>query len=212
MGRRGSSHSERSMVPQLATAPKFLEGARHQRVDVILRGRYMLPDRSEYPCQSVSMSPGDVIVKAPMRGQVGDRVVIYFEQVGRVEGIIAGIFETGFDLAMTVPALKREKLADQLTWLTNRQSLGMREDRRHERIEPVFNRSTLRLGEREIPVKLIDISLSGAAMTCAHKPELGASVVIGSTPAKVVRIFPEGVAVEFLREFDPAVFSEKTKL
>lgn len=172
----------------------------------------MLPDRSEYPCQTIDMSPGGVCVHAPVKGEVGDRIVIYLDQVGRVEGVISRLIDTGFALAMTVPALKREKLADQLTWLTNRQSLGMREDRRHERIEPVHKRSTLHVGKREIPVKLIDISLSGAAMNCDFKAAIGTPVVIGATPAKIVRVFEGGVAVEFEREFDPESFSDKAKL
>jgi hypothetical protein len=200
------------MVAQPILASKPLERRRHQRVPVILRGRYMLPDRSEYPCQAINMSPGGVAVHAPVKGELGDRIVIYFDQVGRVEGVISRLFDTGFALAMTVPALKREKLADQLTWLTNRQSLGMREDRRHERIEPLHKRSTLHVSGREIPVKLIDISLSGAAMSCDYKAAIGTPVVIGETPAKIVRVFEGGVAVEFSREFDPETFSDKTKL
>ncbi|MFZ0374829.1 MAG: PilZ domain-containing protein, partial [Xanthobacteraceae bacterium] len=31
---------------------------RHQRVKVNLLGRYMLPDRREFPCQVINMSPG----------------------------------------------------------------------------------------------------------------------------------------------------------
>lgn len=189
-----------------------MERRRHQRVPVVLRGRYMLPDRSEYPCQAIDMSPGGVAVHAPVKGQIGDRVVIYFDQVGRVEGVISRLLDTGFALTMTVPPLKREKLADQLTWLTNRQSLGMREDRRHERIEPLNKRAILHIQGRELPVKLIDISLSGAAFLCDYKASIGAPVTIGSTPAKIVRVFEGGLAVEFEREFDPESFSDKTRL
>ena len=44
---------------------------------------------------------------------------------------------------MKLPPLKREKFADQLTWLANRQALGMPEDRRHERIVPRTPNTTL---------------------------------------------------------------------
>lgn len=200
------------MVAQPVLAQKPMERRRHQRVPIILRGRYMLPDRSEYPCQTIDMSPGGVAVHAPVQGQVGDRIVMYLDQVGRVEGVIARLLETGFALAMTVPHMKREKLADQLTWLTNRQSLGMREDRRHDRIEPVHKRTTLSIGTREIPVKLIDISLSDAALACDVKTTISTPVVVGGTRAKVVRVFDGGIAVEFERLFDPETFSEATKL
>jgi hypothetical protein len=179
---------------------------------VTLRGRYMLPDRSEYPCQTIDMSPGGVALHAPVQGDMGDRIVVYFDQLGRVEGVISRLLETGFALSVSAPALKREKLADQLTWLTNRQSLGMREDRRHERIEPVHKRSTLTIDGRVLSVRLVDISLSGAAMAVDVKAPIGTPVTIGDTPAKIVRVYEGGVAVEFMRPFDPMNFSDRTKL
>jgi hypothetical protein len=201
------------MLAQSLSAKQPLERRRHQRVRVALLGRYMLPDRSEYPCQTIDMSPGGLALYAPVKGSVGDRVIVYLDTLGRVEGLIARTSETGFAMSINAPHLKREKLADKLTWLANRQELGMKEDRRHERIEPVNKRSTLYLNDgREIPVKLIDISLSGAAMATDFRAPIGTPVTIGSTPAKIVRLFDAGVAVEFNRIFDPETFSAQTKL
>ena len=39
--------------------PSTEERRRFQRVKVHLLGRYMLPDRREFPCQIINMSPGD---------------------------------------------------------------------------------------------------------------------------------------------------------
>lgn len=200
------------MLAHTLPAQKTVERRRHQRVPVTLRGRYMLPDRSEYPCQTIDMSPGGVALHAPVQGEMGDRIVVYFDQLGRVEGVISRLLETGFALSVSAPPLKREKLADQLTWLTNRQSLGMREDRRHERIEPVHKRSTLTVDGRVLSVRLVDISLSGAAMAVDLKAPIGTPVTIGDTPAKIVRVYEGGVAVEFARPFDPMNFSDRTKL
>ncbi len=201
------------MIPNPIAATKPLERRRHQRVRVSLIGRYMLPDRREFPCQTIDMSPGGLAVHAPVKGQVGERVVIYLDQIGRVEGAIARLLETGFAISMTVPPLKREKLADQLTWLANRHALGMKEDRRHERIEPVHKRTTLHLADgRELHVKLIDISLSGAAMQVDYRAPIGTPVTIGETPARIVRVFEGGVAVEFVRPFEESAFSERTRL
>ena len=41
---------------------------RFQRVKVSILGRYMLADRREFPCQGLSMSPGDAVVIAPVPG------------------------------------------------------------------------------------------------------------------------------------------------
>lgn len=192
---------------------KPMERRRHQRVRLSLIGRYMLSDRREFPCQTIDMSPGGLAMHAPVKGAVGERVVIYLDQIGRVEGVVARHTETGFAISMSVPVLKREKLADQLTWLANRHALGMKEDRRHERIEPVHKRTSLHLADgRELLVKLLDISLSGASMQVDYRAPIGTPVTIGETPARIVRVFDGGVAVEFLRAFDAEVFNERTRL
>ncbi len=101
-----------------------------------------------------------------------------------------------------MPLLKRERLADQLTWLGNRHVLGMPEDRRHERVPPRNPRAVLRLPDgRDYPVRLIDVSISGAAFTGEVNPPVGTPVTLGTTPAHVVRGFNGGTAVEFARPF-----------
>ena len=173
----------------------------------------MLASRDEYPCQTLNMSPGGVALIVPVQGAVGERVICYLDQLGRVEGTIARLFDHGFAMQINVPLSKREKLADQLTWLANRHALGMPEDRRHERIIPRNTRSTLILADgRESAVKLIDVSMSGAAMVSNLKPPIGTPVTIGQTAAHVVRLFDDGFAVEFSRTFPAEEFGEEIKL
>lgn len=174
------------------------ERRRHQRVAVALLGRYMLSDRQEYPCQSIDMSPGGLAVVAPVLGAIGERVVCYLEQIGRVEGLVTRQYQHGFALGYNVPLIKREKWADQLTWLANRQALGMPEDRRHGRITPKQLRTTMVLPDgTTLAVRLLDISISGAAIISDLRPALGSGITLGSTTGKVVRAFGNGVGVQF---------------
>ena len=197
----------------LKVEPQPLERRRHQRVKVAILGRYMLANRQEFPCQTINMSPGGVALVVPVQGALRERVICYFDQLGRVEGVVARLFDNGFALQVTVPLLKREKLADQLTWLANRHALGMPEDRRHERIVPRNPRSTLVMADgREFLVKLIDISLSGAAMTSDARPAIGTPVTVGRTAAHVVRVFANGFAVEFARQFAVDGFGDHIQL
>ncbi len=192
---------------------KIQERRRHQRVKVVLPGRYMLEDRREYHCRTVDISPGGVAFAGLAKGRIGERVVAYLAQIGRVEGTIARHFDEGFAIQMRLPVLKREKLADQLTWLANRQALGMAEDRRHERITPRHAHATLKMPDgHEYLAKLIDISVSGAALSVAAKPPIGSSVVVGETEAQIVRHFEGGIAVEFNRPFPDDAFDENVKL
>jgi hypothetical protein len=105
---------------------------------------------------------------------------------------------------------KREKLAAQLTWLANKHELGLPEDRRHDRLTPrqINTEITLEDGRR-YACRLMDLSLSGAAVDIDIRPPLGTILRLGNMRGKVVRHFMEGVALEFdtvqsretLREF-----------
>jgi c-di-GMP-binding flagellar brake protein YcgR len=177
-----------------------MERRRHQRVDVQVMGRYMLESRREYPCQTVNISPGGLAILAPVMGNLGERVVIYLDQLGRVEGTVIRQFQNGFAIAFSATVRKRDKLASQLTWLANRQLLGLPEDRRHDRVQPRIPRTIITLDDgQQVVARLIDISTSGAGVSTDLKLAMDQRIVVGKLPAKVVRVFEGGVAVEFGR-------------
>jgi hypothetical protein len=180
--------------------PLSQERRRFQRVRVNLLGRYMLADRREFPCQVSNMSPGGMALIAPVSGQPGERVIAYVDHVGRLEGHIARLFQNGFAMTISATLRKRDKLAAQLTWLANRQVLGLPEDRRHGRITPRNPAARLILPNGvNIAVRVVDISQSGAAIATDQRPEIGAPVTIGKTPGRVVRHLEDGFAIEFIR-------------
>lgn len=172
---------------------------RFQRVKVSLLGRYMLSDRREFPCQVLEMSPGDAVVIAPISGGAGERVIAYIDHLGRIEGDITDVVDGGFKMDIVATPRKRDKMAAQLTWLANKDLLNLPEDRRHERVVPDNRHSTVVLDDgRRYNCKIIDISLSGAAIELAVRPAMGTPVTLGRMRARVVRHFGDGVAVEFV--------------
>ncbi|TDR93727.1 PilZ domain-containing protein [Enterovirga rhinocerotis] len=184
--------------------PRKLERRRHQRVPIALLGRYMLADRQEYPCQTIDMSPGGAHVAGPVKGEIGERVIAYLEHIGRLEGEITRHTEQGFAFSIAAAMRKRDKIASQLTWLANRQDLGLPEDRRHERVAPRLTSTVVRLESgRELGARIIDVSLSGAGLALEQKLPLGTPVTVGNTPAIVVRHFKGGIAVEFRLMLSP---------
>jgi hypothetical protein len=211
--REFKEHAEMGALAWSIVEPAPLERRRHQRVKVRLVGRFMRSDRLEFDCESIDASPGGIAFASEAGVQPGERIVAYLNQIGRIEGKVARTFASGFAVQMTLLPAKREKLADQLTWLANRQSLGLPEDRRHERIAPRDRYTILRLANgREFTASLIDISISGAALSVDFQPPLGARVVVGSTQAQVVRHLDPGIAVEFMRPFPADEFSEDSTL
>jgi hypothetical protein len=198
---------------QTQTKPSVLsineERRRFQRVRVNLLGRYMLSDRREYPCQVTDMSPGGMALIAPVTGTEGERVIAYVDHVGRLEGVISRAFQNGFAMTIAATARKRDKLAAQLTWLANRQILGLPEDRRHGRITPRNSSARLILPNGiNVACRVIDMSLSGAAIASDQRPEVGAMVTIGKTAGRVVRYIEDGFAVEFTRMQHPDFLEE----
>jgi len=170
-----------------------------QSVKVSLLGRYMLADRREFPCQVISMSPGGAEVIAPVAGEPGERVVIYLDHIGRIEGRILALIEGGFATSLSASQRKRDKIAAQLTWLVNKDILDLPEDRRHERVVPDIRHSSILLEDgRRYNCKITDISLSGAAIEIDVRPALGTPVTLGRMRARIVRHYQDGIAVEFL--------------
>lgn len=161
----------------------------------------MLPDRREFPCQVINMSPGGLALLAPGIGNVGDRVVAYLDHIGRVEGRITRILDNGFAMTLGATPRKRDKLAAQLTWLANRDILNLPEDRRHDRIVPRNPIAVLTLDDgTKMTCRIIDLSLSGAAISAEHKPPLKSLVTLGRVQARVVRKLEDGFAIEFIHE------------
>lgn len=169
-----------------------------QRVSVNLPGRLMLPNHDEYDCSVIDMSPGDANIVCSARPRVGERIIAYVDHLGRIEGNVAVLNDEGFAITLTATDRKREKLAAQLTWIANKHELGLPEDRRHNRLTPRNTRTEITLDDgRRYPCRIIDLSLSGAAVDIDVRPALGTPVQLGNMKGRVVRHFQEGVAIEF---------------
>jgi PilZ domain-containing protein len=185
--------------------PKIVpDRRRHQRVPVSLFGRFMREDKQEYPCQVVNMSAGGMAVISPVACQTGERIVAYLDNLGRIEGIVARPFEGGFAVHILASLYKRERIANLLTWLVNQKSLGLGEERKHERIVPRVNASKLIMPNGDVHnCRVIDVSLSGASVACAPRPPLGTMVILGRMRGRVVRHHEQGIALQFVELQDP---------
>jgi len=186
---------------------------RFQRVAVSLAGRYMLESRQEHACRTIDMSPGGMLLSAPVRPDIGERVVVYLDALGRFAGRAVRAVPEGFSMTIDLSPGKRERLADQLTWFANRLEAGLPEDRRHERVTPLMQRAILRLpnGDEQF-VKILDLSISGVGVETNCVPALGTPVTIGATPLVVIRHFDAGFAGEFITPFAEGEVDELTRL
>lgn len=168
----------------------------------------MLENKQEFPCRTVNISPGGLLLAAPSRGAIGEKVVLYFDTIGRLEGEIVRHTLDGFAISFSMTSARRDRLADLLTWMINHDYVGLPEDRRHRRISPHQTASIMTLADGGVaPVEVVDVSVSGVGLRSDVIPPLGARVEVGRRGGKVVRHFDGGLAVEFSRlipieEFD----------
>ena len=170
-----------------------------QSLTVNLNGRLMLvSSQAEFDCRALDMSPAEVVFQCTAFPVINERIVAYVDHIGRLECTVIRHVDHGFVCRLHVTERKREKLAAQLTWLANKHKFNLPEDRRHERVAPRNTRSELSLDDgRAYPCRIIDLSMSGAAVEIDVRPALGTSVRLGNMRGRVVRHFQEGVAVEF---------------
>src|SRR6476661_245392 len=73
-----------------------LDQRRHRRVPVVVTGRYMLPDRQEFSCKTIDISAGGLLVQCEVPPYRRQRVVVYLDQLGRVEGIATRVTKDSF--------------------------------------------------------------------------------------------------------------------
>ncbi len=177
------------------------ETDRFQSVKLSILGRYMLSDHREFPCQIIEMSPGVAKVIAPASGEMGEKIIAYLDTIGRIEGTISNLFEGGFIVNYIASARKRDKIAAQLTWLANKDILGLKDERDHGRFVPDFRHSAIILDDgRRYNCKILDISISGAAIELSVRPAIGTIVTLGRMQAKVMRHLDNGIGVQFITE------------
>lgn len=183
---------------------------KQRAVDLTMDGTYVLPNWYDpqgrlrtFACRATRVSPFRMMVEVPVVGKVGDSLTSYFRDFGNFEGTISDTRPNGFLLELEMTRAMRAKLADRLTWLEKKQKdpCSVADARRHPRFVPKSPHSTLTLANGAVHgCLIIDVSLSGVAVSAAIQPTVGTPLAIGACVGRVVRHFPNGFAVKFVQE------------
>ncbi len=177
---------------------------RHKRVAITLLGRFMRANRHEYPCRLNDISVGGAAINSPVAVDEGERIVVYFDHIGGLEGSVVRVFEGGFAMQFRTTARKREKLAAQLTWLLNRDVLSGITERRHERGSAADQNKTVVLDTGEtLDCEVVDVSISGASLRMDMRPPIGSSLMLGRMRGRVMRHHDHGIGVQFVDIQEP---------
>jgi len=87
------------------------------RVKIEIGGRFMLEDRSEHGGTATDASIKALGIRSDAVVRIGERVVGYFDTIGRIEGTVERLTPEGFVVELATTLRKRDKLAAQLIWL-----------------------------------------------------------------------------------------------
>ncbi len=174
---------------------------------VSLPGRYSLIESTgprvesrQFACRAVNISPSIIALTAPVTAKVGVRVIADIEQLGRVKGSIFRVFDLGFAMNIEAGAQEREMLAIKIDWIERNKDFEIRDHRSHARFIPRRPLSTLTLADgSKVSCFVIDISVTGAAISADFVPKIGSVLAVGSVPGRVVRFVPGGFAVQFVQ-------------
>ena len=135
------------------------------------------------------------------RPAAGAQVICYFNELGRVAATVIRATPTGFAAHFRIVQHKREKLADRLTWLLNKDRLDLADDRSGAR-STGGGPALLTLDDgREIKCRVLDISLTGASFEAERAtPMVGDTVFAGNVRGEVVRVTGKTFAIRYLRQ------------
>lgn len=172
---------------------------RHHRVRWRTKVRGLGPDGSEFNAETVDIAAGGVLLVADRTFEIGDALVLYLEEIGRVEAVVARSLKAGYAVEFRTPARKRDKIADQLTWLINRDRLNLTDERISDR-RPATGQVVATFGSGvAVACSVVDVSLFGVALkTTGPRPMLGDKVVLNGRTGVCVRYTESGgFAVDF---------------
>lgn len=171
----------------------------HRRVEWVTRVRGLTGDGQEFEAFTVDVCAGGLRINLARDLHLGEPLVLYIDEIGRVEGVVSRVLrEIGYAIAFKVPPRKRDKIADQLTWLINRDKLGLTDEREGER-RAGSGQCIAVFGEGvSIACAVQDMSIFGVALkTTGPRPMIGDKVTIGERSGTCVRYIEGGFAVDF---------------
>jgi hypothetical protein len=169
-------------------------------------GRYSLSDlrngrgdRRIFQCRAVNVSTREIVFAGPVRGKIGDRVIAHIDELGKFQGAICRFLENGFVIKIVASDDERERLAVKIKWLNSRKDCQAQDRRIDKRIVAANPTSKIILSNGTVEsCRVLDLSVSGAAISADTTPDIGAVLAIGGVVGRVVRHFGGGFAVRFI--------------
>ena len=172
---------------------------RFRRVRVDLNGRLFVPaDSRESHCKVVDLSPGGASIECDLVLAQDTAVVLYIDGFGRLEGSIIRMNAGDFGVRFNCTPMKRERIAEQLTLLMNKDLIDEADLRRHDRTPTKGIARFTRADGQCVACEVMDLSVSGVSLKTDVRPPIGEFVLIGQMAGRVARHHEVGIGIEFV--------------
>ena len=176
---------------------------KNKRIAIEIDGRFLDGDREGNCLITENISCSGALLTSNHRPNPGARIVCYFDFLGRVSGDVVRLTESGFAIRFHTTQHKRDKLADKLIWLLNKEPYNLEEDRNSPRYASGGPAIVRRDNGKDIQCRVMDISLTGASFyTEAPRPIVGEIIKAGNLFGEVVRSEDTLFAVRYLTQME----------
>ena len=164
---------------------------RSRRTRLNLRGRCLLSDGAEHPCQTIDVSTSGLAISAYVVAEMGERIVAYIDELGRFEGVVTRRGDGWFAIEASISRSRIDRLAQKLSELSGEgaEVYGSQAQVRTAELRTEFGQSFV--------VRLADHNRIGARVIANFQLLPGARVTVDRRPAIVARETAGGFVVEY---------------
>jgi len=171
----------------------------YRRIRLPLDARFLLNDEREFPAKLRTISAGEAVIDCEAPVKRGDKVILYIDHIGRMEGIVKATASKAIRVYFDVRRSRRARMADTLIRLVNR---GTHDFERRRAIRIRQNRAAKAELEdgSTVDCRILDISVTGASVAINPRPDIGRVMIIGKMRGRVVRHHESGIGLEFIKD------------
>ncbi|MBY0296243.1 MAG: hypothetical protein K2X71_09425 [Methylobacterium sp.] len=178
------------------------------RHDVILPALCWNRSRPDFYAVTVDLSAEGLRLRAAVMPYINEELVCSIRHVGLIDAKVTHSMGQDFSVRVLSRRQSPRIVARKLLQLAAQQRPSAEAVRVHHRIVPLRTEVSITLEDGLAVVgRLLNVSASGAGLLGEPLP-VGAVVVVGRRPARVVRCFADGVGAVFVTPLDPGEVHE----
>lgn len=183
------------------------------RFRVILPALCTQAGHADFYAVTDDVSVGGIRFKAAARVRVDEPLTCRIRHIGTLETRVIRRDPGEFVARIMTRRPAADEFASKLIRMSQKQHGACDQIRACARITPQQTDTLLALGDgSKIPARILNLSATGAGVLIDRLPAVDQIVVVGRTPARVVRHFDGGCGVAFVTPFDPAAVDARMVL